>query len=158
MSVPNFVTVDREAIFVALFALLQNAYAWKQAPSRRLKLWTDVPLDNRPAAYQFEGDDEEWSYPNSANPLVYLTANWFIYTNCKDPDVVGSTIMNATLKACSDALLPSPGTRDLTTGRQTLGGLVQWARIQGSVTRVPGDIDGDGMAIVPIRILATGGG
>ncbi len=154
MTAPGFITVDREAIFVALFGLLQTAYAWKQPPSRRLKLWTDVPLENRPAAFQFEGDDEEWSYPNSANPLVYLTANWFIYTDCKDPDSVGSTIMNTTLKAVSDALLPSG--RDLTTGRQTLGGLVQWARIQGNVTRVPGDIDGDGMAVVPIRILANG--
>lgn len=154
MSAPGFFTFDREAVFSALFAKMVTAYAWKNTPTRRVLLWTDVPTEQRPSMHQFEGHDETWEWPNSANPRVYLEASIFIYTACKDPSVIGTTILNDVLTSVTNALLPSGA--DLTTGRQTLGGLVQWARIQGSVTRVPGDIDGDGMAIVPIRILVNG--
>lgn len=154
MTAPGFFTFDREAIYTALFALWADAYAWKQAPSRRLKLWGDVNLEDRPALYQFEGTDEEYNWTNSANPIVALHAQLFIYTSCKDTAVIGSTEMNAILDAIHNRLLPSGP--DLTKGKQTLGGLVGSVRIQGSVTRVPGDIDGDGMAIVPIRILVNG--
>jgi hypothetical protein len=153
MAVPSFFNFDREAVYLALFNLMVPAYAWKNTPTRRVKLWTDVPPEARPAMYQFEGHDETWNYSNSANPTVYLEASIFIYTSCPDPEI-GATILNNVLNAVTARLLPTG--RDITTGRQTLGGLVQWARIQGSVTRVPGDIDGDGMAIVPIRILVNG--
>lgn len=153
MSAPGFLTFDREAIFAALFALITPAYAWQNAPTRRVALWTNVPAENRPAMYQFEGHDESWNWSNSANPTVFLEASIFVYTSCPFP-AVGATQLNTILNAITARLIPSG--RDLTSGRQTLGGLVQWARIQGSVSRVPGDIDGEGMAIVPIRILVNG--
>ncbi len=153
MTAPGFFTFNREAIYAALFALWTPAYSWKQTPSRRLKLWAEVQLEDRPTAYQFEGAEESYDWTNQVNPKVVLTAQIFVYFNSKDPNVIGSTEMNTVLDAIHNRLIPSG--RDLTTGRQTLGGLVHSARIQGSVTRVPGDIDGDGMAIVPIRILVN---
>lgn len=153
MAVPSFFNPDREAIYAALFALITPAYAWKNDPARRVKLWIDVPNEQRPAMFQFEGHDEVWDWSNSANPRVYFEASIFIYTSAPQPNI-GATILNQVLNAVTTRLLPTGA--DVTTGRQTLGGLVQWARIQGSVTRVPGDIDGDGMAIVPIRILVNG--
>lgn len=150
MTAPGFFAFDREAIYAALFALITPAYAWKNTPSRRVKLWGDVPLEQRPAMFQFEGHDEQWNWNNSANPNVVLEASIYVYFNSKDESVVGATEMNQVLNAITNRLIPSG--RDLSTGRQTLGGLVQSARIQGSVTRVPGDLDGDGMAIVPIRL------
>lgn len=152
--VPNFFNPDREAIYAALFALITPAYQWKNGPTRRVKLWTDVPGEMRPAMFQFEGHDEIWEWTNSGNPKVTFEASIFIYTSCPAPEI-GATILNTVLNAVTAQLLPTG--RDLTTGRQTLGGLVQSARIQGSVTRVPGDIDGDGMAIVPIRMIVNGG-
>lgn len=148
-----FFNPDREAIYAALFAKMQTAYAWKNNPSRRVKLWNEVPAEERPSMHQFEGHDETWDWSNSANPKVVLEASIFIYTDCKDPTVVGAIQLNEVLNAVTGALIP--GVADLQTGRQTLGGLVHSARIQGSVTRVPGDLDGDGMAIVPIRILVN---
>lgn len=147
-----FFNPDREAIYAALFAKLVPAYAWKNTPARRVKLWSDVPVETRPAMFQFEGHDEQWNWSNSANPQVIFEASIFIYTSCPDPEV-GATILNEVLNAVTGALIP--GVPDLQTGRQTLGGLVHSARIQGSVTRVPGDLDGDGMAIVPIRMLVN---
>ena len=43
--------------------------------------------------------------------------------------------------------------QDLLTQRFTLGGLVQWARIEGRVFKDPGDLTGLGLAIVPMSIL-----
>lgn len=150
---PGFFSFDREVVFQALFDLMASAYAWKNTPQRRVKLWNEVPFEERPSFQQFEGDDEEWNWSNSANPTVVLNASLFIYTYAPKPQI-GATILNNVLNAVTWKLTPTG--RDLTTGRQTLGGLVHSARIQGSVTRVPGDIDDDGMAIVPIRILVNG--
>lgn len=152
---PGFFSFDREAIYQALFDLMVPAYEWKNAPSRRVSLWNEVPNEARPSMMQFEGHDEQFNWPNnSANPVVILEASIFIYTCAPKPEI-GATILNNVLNAVTWRLTPTGP--DLTTGRQTLGGLVHSARIQGSVTRVPGDIDDDGMAIVPIRILVNGG-
>jgi len=145
--------VDRETIFAALFALVSplTVYPWKSTPSRRLKLWGDVALDQRPALFQFEGTEETYTWSNDVNPKRVLEARLFFYTNCKDPTVQGATQMNQILTAIERALLPTG--KDLAgVGRQTLGGLVQHCRIEGKVFRDPGDLDGDGMARVPVFI------
>lgn len=145
--------LDREAIFAAVFALAWGAYAWKnnQATARRLKLWSDVPKEQRPALFQFEGTEETYTYSGiGAQPKRLLEARLFIYTDCSDPDTIGSTILNATVSAVEAALAP------LFTGggqQQTLGGLVHSCRIEGKVFRDPGDLDGDGMARIPVMIL-----
>jgi hypothetical protein len=41
------------------------------------------------------------------------------------------------------------------TGRQTLGGLVSHCWIDGKIMKDSGDIDGDGIAVIPVKILAT---
>ena len=46
---------------------------------------------------------------------------------------------------------PSP----TTPGRQTLGGLVSNCYIGGKIMKDPGDLDGDAIAVIPVKILAT---
>lgn len=41
------------------------------------------------------------------------------------------------------------------TRKQTLGGLVPHCWIDGKVMKDPGDLDGDGIAVIPLKILAT---
>jgi len=48
------------------------------------------------------------------------------------------------------SLKPSPAT----LGRQTLGGLVSNCYIDGKIMKDPGDLDGDGIAVIPVKILA----
>jgi len=148
---------DREAIYAALFALLWPAYAWKntQATARRLKMWTEVDASNKPAFFQFEGSPENYRWSNNINPGVVLTAKLYIYTYTGDPDQIAATEINLIMNAIHTAMMPkiTPGAQQ--RGAQTLGGLVSHARIEGEVLRVPGDIDAEGLIVVPISILVN---
>ena len=64
--------------------LIASAYAWKLGPSRRLKLWTDVPAMSRPACFLFEGGQETYSWSEGAAPKRAHEVKLFIYLNAKD--------------------------------------------------------------------------
>lgn len=57
---------SREDALEALASLLASAYDWTTGPSRRLKLWTDVSVANRPACFIFEGGFETYSWTEGA--------------------------------------------------------------------------------------------
>jgi hypothetical protein len=54
------------------------------------------------------------------------------------------------MDALDAALMASP----VANNRQTLGGLVSHCRVDGAVLKDPGDLDGDGLLWVPLKILA----
>lgn len=143
----------REQIMTALFAVVSGAYQWKNdlTVARRLVLWSSVPPEQRPALYQFEGgNDEEWKWTNKAIPIVTISVRLFVYIDAKDETVVGSIEINNILDALRAAFTPTGA--DMAKGRFTLGGLVEACRIKGRVFKDPGDLDGDGLLIVPIEI------
>lgn len=147
--------VSRETIFTALFAKVWAAYAWKndQAMARRLKLWADVDPVNRPALFQFEGGEEGYTYSQEPMPKRTLRPTLFVYTTAPE-GVIGSTLQNNILDAIETALAPSYADQLGGGGmRQTLGGLVHYCRINGSIFRDPGDLDNDGMLRIPLEIL-----
>jgi len=138
----------REDAIIALSGLLQTAYPWNSAPSRRLKLWSDVPPNLRPALFIFEGGREQYNY-SGVNCKRTIEIRLFIYTNAHDSD--GSIDLNNIMDAIDSALQPVGA--DIQTGRQTLGGIVHHCRVEGEVFKDPGDLDGDGLLIIPIQIL-----
>ena len=145
-------SASREEIYQALFAVVSDAYQWNSAPSRRLKLWGDVPLGDRPALFQFEGEPDAYAY--SAQPILSsqkrtIHAKLFAYIDAKDPTIVGSSQINAILDAFDAAIAPD----NYDTGLFTLGGLVYSCLISGVPLRDPGDLDGDGLTIVDVEML-----
>ena len=62
-----------------------------------------------------------------------------------------SSAINATLDAIDAALAPSGA--DAPLGRQTLGGAVHDCKISGVPVRDTGDLDGDGLAVVSVRLV-----
>jgi hypothetical protein len=139
----------REQIMQALFALVSGSASFVTA-SRRLKLWTDVSASERPAIFQYERDDVYTSGKNYLS-IVEMNVDLYIYTAPgADSGVTPISLLNPLLDAVDAALAPSPVTR-----RQTLGGLVSHCYIDGKVMKDPGDIDGDGIAVIPVKILAT---
>lgn len=150
--------MNRETIFSALYAQLQTATkADGRTPafvtvSRRFRMWTDVPQDQRPALFiqQKKNSYSRAAQGESAPQKVTLNAILWIYTyhNVGDQAVVPATDMNNLLDAIDRALQGSA-----MTGLQTLGGLVSHCWIEDDVDFDAGDIDGDGVATIPVKIL-----
>jgi hypothetical protein len=143
--------MSREAAFSALFATVSSAYPWGLA-SRRMKLWSDVPSALRPALFQLESGPETYQWTSPATPRRSLEAKLFLYFDARDPSTAGASAINAALDAIDAALAPSG--LDLASGRQTLGGVVHDCKINGVPVRDTGDLDGDGLAVVSVRLIA----
>jgi hypothetical protein len=138
----------RENIMQALFALVSGSASFATA-SRRLQLW-DAPGLQKPAIFMYERDDV---YSNGKNYLqiVEMNVDLYIYTAPgMAAGVIPISILNPLVDAVDAALAPSK-----VTNRQTLGGLVSHCYIDGKIMKDPGDIDGDGIAVIPVKILAT---
>lgn len=151
-------TSSREAIMAALCARLattrfatpiNDQITWALL-SRRMKLWSDVPAVDQPALFVAEhGETVAYGGENLPSKTI-LNVDLFIYSAAgRDPDSVPARDLNIALDALSAALAPEP-----VSGRQTLGGLVHHCRIEGRIVKDPGDLDGQGLALVPVRIMA----
>jgi hypothetical protein len=142
--------MTREAAFSALFAVVSAAYPWGQA-SRRMTLWSDVPAALRPAFFQLESGPETYEWASPATPKRTLEAKLFLYFDSRDPAIPGATAINNALDAIDAGLAPVGS--DLSLGRQTLGGTVYDCKIMGVPVRDTGDLDGDGLAVVTVRLV-----
>jgi hypothetical protein len=148
----------RETIMEAL--CLQLAQASFSAPingcntwatlSRRLKLWSDVASADQPALFVTEHAEATAFASESLPGKTTLNVDLFIYISAgQDPQSIPARDLNVALDALDLALAPPPG-----ADRQTLGGLVYHCRIEGRIVKDPGDLDGQGLALVPIKIFA----
>ncbi|MCW2317601.1 hypothetical protein M2322_003165 [Rhodoblastus acidophilus] len=148
----------REAIMEALCAQLAQARfaapindcdTWATL-SRRLRLWSDVASADQPALFVAEHAENVAFASESLPGKTTLNVDLFIYIAAgRDPDAVPARDLNIALDALNAALAPPAG-----ADRQTLGGLVYHCRIEGRIVKDPGDLDGQGLALVPVKILA----
>lgn len=121
--------------------------------SRRVKLFSDVTASQQPACFQAEHADQVGQVTGMPYKSV-LEANWIIYQNVsQDPNALGTVENNSILKGVMEALRPLPQDPGFLDNRNTLNGLVWHCYVQGRVFKDPGDIDGQGMLIVPIKVL-----
>jgi hypothetical protein len=141
----------RESAIGALMNIVSNAYPWKLGPARRLKLWSDVPAASRPACFLFEGGQEAYTWSETAIPKRIIEVRLFVYLNAKDPSTAGAALLNGVMDAFDTAFALSGA--DVISGRKTLGGTVYNCRIDGKALKDPGDLDGDALLIVPVRLI-----
>ena len=148
--------IVREPIFAALFALGKEA-TW-DTPARGFltksrRVLTFDQCNDQPAFFQVEGDED----PQQVTGMPYkwtLDATWMVYQNMgRDPEAVPASENNLILDALTGTLGPQllPGVEF--TDRCTLGGLVYNVRIEGRITKYAGDLDGQGIVVVPLKIL-----
>jgi hypothetical protein len=148
--------VSREPIAVALAALLDSVtFApltsgdtyWKQPTGRRLKLWSDVSVQQPACFLSMHAEDDTYTSELTPSKTV-ITGEIYVYFKTNDATAVPATDLNYILDGIDAALKPSP-----VTGKQTLGSLVSHCRREGKVLLDPGDIDGQGLALIPIKIF-----
>ena len=142
--------MDAESIYQALFALTSNlvwsggaiAYA-----SRRVQTFEDLPA--QPALCQAE-TDETVTQVTSLQSISTLGASWLIYHQAgKDDDAIPAQTTNVILSAVK-ALFVDPTDASFA---QTLGGAVHKCWIDGRIQKFQGDLDGQTLIVVPIKIL-----
>ena len=141
---------DAEPIYQALFDL-GAGLSWTTGAlayaSRRVATWTDLPA--QPALCQAE-HDETVAQATAMEPRTTLGASWLIFHQAGlDAAAVPAQTTNAILAAVR-ALFVDPTEPDLA---QTLGGLVHKCWIEGRIQKFQGDLDGQALIVVPIKIL-----
>jgi hypothetical protein len=156
--------IDEEAIFAALFERV-SAVRWLRAgddpaeprqfitASRRVRLFADVPSNQQPACFQAEWATDEQQVTNQPYKTT-LMANWVIF-QCvgKDKKAIGAIENNLIIGGCRKALAPLPADPGYPDKRNTLNGLVHHCFISGRIFKDPGDIDDQGMIVIPIKLL-----
>lgn len=121
--------------------------------TRKIALFADVPTSQWPWCGQAEHSIQEGQVTNMPYKTI-LEANWIVYQNtASTPKVPGAIENNLILKGIRKVLAPRPADIGFPDNRNTLGGLVYHCFISGRVFKDPGDIDGQGMMVVPIKLL-----
>ena len=139
----------REQAIEALFSRLTGAYAFSAATRRLASPETLAPAGGSALALVVHHEDYHRQSP-SAPPRRTLTALAIAYVNVGgDPNAVPDAVLNPIKDAIDAALKPD----DPVTGRCTLGGLVFSVTIDGEVIQAPGDKLGQGLAVMPIKLV-----
>jgi hypothetical protein len=154
---------DEELILATLFERVKEVN-WQRpgdakhvhrfiTSSRRVKLFSDVSSTQQPACYQAEHGTTEMQVTGMPYKTV-LEANWIIY-QCvaKDAKAIGAIENNLIIQAVRVALDPRPVDVGFPDKRNTLGQLVYHCFVSGRIFKDPGDIDGQGMLVIPIKLL-----
>ena len=151
-------SVSRETVMQALWAKLTaatfsqpvNGHTTWVLTSRRVKLFSEVAKEDRPCLFMAERNETPAYRSENNTQVLTMDVMLFVYTDASDPNYTPAIDMNVIMDALDAALSPGPGVQ-----RQTLGGLVSHCRVEGQVLKDPGDIDGDGLLMVPIKIMLT---
>ncbi len=141
--------ISTEAVFAALFTKLEAVSNWTTV-SRRLASAQDLQPEAFPAAYQVE-DKPSFKFTPNAPSIVTLRAYWLMYVYESDKTQPLSTPLNLLIDAARVALSPPPGSVN-----QTLGGLVEFAAIQGDGSIVDGALTDRAIVVLPIAIVMPG--
>lgn len=139
----------REPIYAALFAKLQ-AIQGITTISRRLRHWTDVQAEEKPAIFQAQR--RELQQPRKGLPAkVTLQCDVYLYVDSgNDMTATPATIINPLMDAIEMALAPDP-----VSGVQTLGGTVSHCWIEGEIMSDEGYLGSQGVLIIPVNILVN---
>lgn len=119
--------------------------------SRRVVLFGECPA--QPACYQAEHGDQVAQVTGMPYKTT-IEAKWIIYQNvAQDPKALGVVENNLIIQGCYAALAPKPDDPGFPDKRNTLNGLVHHCFISGNLFKDPGDLDGQGMMVIPIKLL-----
>ncbi len=146
---------SRETVFSLIFAHLQTAEGFTTF-SRRMQDYSEIPPGLMPICILWEQPEQtEWDGRGLGKDYWHALVAVFFQNTSRpqqnDPTtaIPGSTIVNPLIDAVRAALGPDDGQNNL-----TLGGLVNWVRVEGTTVVETGDTDASGFggAIIPLRI------
>jgi hypothetical protein len=149
--------MNRKAIKTALFNLITaQQFDLGAGPvgfttaSTKLKHWNDVPPGQQPAFFLSQGPQMPLAPPAPNGPRAwhfdYIAR---IYVNTQG-DADPADALDPILDAIANAFDPA-----VIGGAQTLTGLAQWARIEGTIETFEGTLGDQEVALIPLRVLVA---
>lgn len=126
---------------------------WVEAPSRRLKMFDRIDPSVQPALFIVQHREGYNNRGAGLPPRRWLEIGLWAFAKTGDEGIVGDEFLDSMEEGLEDVLLPPD---DFMRNEQTLGGLVYWVKIDktdGLFIRDPGDIDGQALLVLPVRIL-----
>lgn len=139
----------REQIMTALLAVLSSTGDFVTI-SRRNRSPDSIGPAQSPALFLLDSSEEYERKSPSVWPIRRMKVKAIFYNDVgNDQNVIPSTAINNIL----DALDLAFQSDSASTGRFTLGKLVQSCMIDGEVEKAPGEITGKSIAVVPIEIV-----
>ena len=149
----------REQVFQALFDQLQENTLLPVTYSRRMLDYSAIAPGLMPILMLWEQPEESHYRSGRGLPQdIWEALIVVVFQNTSRPRngdpttaIPGATIINPIIDEIRAALTPD----DPTTNSLTLGGLVEWCRVEGRTVIETGDTDGSGFggAVIPVRIL-----
>lgn len=124
---------------------INGATTWRTV-SNRLRLWSDVSVDQQPAAFLVTHREMD-EYRGLG--LYRRKLDLGIWCYCRSDSLPGAPMLDTMMDAFEAAFNPADNP---STNSNTLGGLVYWCRIEGRVFKDPGDIDFQTLLIVPLSV------
>lgn len=155
--------MNRNQIYAALFALASTgeglpgvpALTWGSGQtilwtSRRVRMFDNLP--SKPALCQLEPSETVTRAVRGDPYRFVLDAEWWVFHNdgASSDDAIPTIETNDIVDALQACLAPPAWAND---ERQTLGGLVHDCYIEGQIVKVAGDIVGEALICVPIKIM-----
>ena len=115
--------------------------------SRKLKLWGETNQGDRPCMFLHEQPDDLVGGDKGIPSITTMNVDLFIYTWARGVEVPAA-LLNPIIDQVFVTLKPN-----LQTGKNNLGiAFVDNCWVSGKIFKDPGDLDGDGMAIIPVSI------
>jgi hypothetical protein len=147
--------MTREPIYAALFAyfaaLTSGGSPLFRTATRSPKHWDSVDPENCPALLMRQRNE-------IAEHRKFLPTKWtmnlelliYVHTGQSiDPTIIAAQVLNPLLDAVEASFIVD----DIQTNSVTLGGLVNYAAINGATDIYLGSLGNDAVAVVPVRVL-----
>lgn len=139
--------MNREEIYSSLFNLVTTAPGLVTM-DRKLRHWDDVQPTEMPALFQAQGS--QIAIPMTRQPTRWmLTATLWIYVRTEgvsSPGIVLNPIVDFVANVLDEAFPGQP---------QTLGGLVEYARIEGTIETFEGTLGNLEVCRIPVAMLTA---
>ena len=143
-------------IAAATFGVPVNGVSTWTFSSQRLKLWGNIDPSQQPAFFLVQHREQYERRGSGLPPRRYLDLGAWCYAPSGAESIIGDELLDTMTGAIETALAPPAGTY---RNEQTLNGLLDpngWVRIDagnGLFIRDPGDIDGQALLVLPIKVL-----
>jgi len=132
----------------------QNGWILQNNP-RRLKLFNAIDPSVQPCYFLVQHREQYINKGVGTLAQIYLDMGVWCYASTADESVMGDEYLDSMIEGIENVLEPDNPQRN----ELTFGGLCSWVRIMredNMFIRDPGDIDGQALLVLPIRILLTG--